>query len=97
MTEPHAGETTDGATAAAPDPTFAALPFDQALAELQTVVARLEAGALPLEESLALYERGVALHDHCARLLSDAELRLQRLVQTAGAVRALDFSPDDTE
>ena len=33
-------------------------------------MARLEAGGLPLEESIALYERGVALHDHCARLLT---------------------------
>jgi exodeoxyribonuclease VII small subunit len=71
------------------------LPFDAALAELQEVVGRLEAGGLPLEESIALYERGVALHDHCARLLTDAELRVQRLVEQAGGtLRALDFDPD---
>ena len=71
------------------------LPFDAALAELQEVVTKLETGGLPLEESIALYERGVALHDHCARLLTDAELRVQRLVEQAGgALRALDFDPD---
>ena len=72
------------------------LPFDQALAELQGVVSRLEAGGLPLEESIALYERGVALHDHCARLLGDAELRVQRLVEQAGgSLRAIDLTVDD--
>ena len=75
---------------------LAALPFDAALAELQSVVARLEGGGLPLEESIALYERGVALHEHCARLLGDAELRVQRLVEDAGgALRAIDLDPGD--
>jgi exodeoxyribonuclease VII small subunit len=72
------------------------MPFDVALAELQGVVGRLESGGLPLEESIALYERGVALHDHCGRLLTDAELRVQRLVEQAGgSLRAIDLSPDD--
>ena len=74
------------------------MPFDQALAELQTVVSRLETGGLPLEESIALYERGVALYDHCSKLLSDAELRVQRLVEQAGgSLRAIDLTPDDSE
>ena len=77
---------------------FASLPFDTALNELQSVVARLESGNLPLEESIALYEQGVALHEHCARLLGDAELRVQRLVEAGtGAPRALDFTPDEAE
>lgn len=75
---------------------LAAMPFDAALAELQSVVGRLEAGGLPLEASIVLYERGVALHDHCARLLGDAELRVQRLLEQAGgALRTLDLAPDD--
>jgi exodeoxyribonuclease VII small subunit len=79
-------------------PPVESLPFDAALAELQAVVARLEQGGLPLEESIALYERGVALHDRCARLLGDAELRVQRLVESAGgALRTIDLAPDDGE
>jgi exodeoxyribonuclease VII small subunit len=74
------------------------LLFDQALDELRGVVAKLEQGGLPLEESIALYERGAALHDHCARLLDTAEARLQRLVDgSAGAPRLLDLRPDDGE
>ena len=73
-----------------------ALPFDRALEELRVVVSRLEDGGLPLEESIALYERGVALHDHCAGLLAAAELRVQRLVDAAGgSPRALDLRPGD--
>lgn len=72
------------------------LAFDQALAELQSVVARLETGGLPLESSIELYERGVRLHAHCARLLTQAELRVQRLVEGAGGrLAVLDLRPDD--
>jgi exodeoxyribonuclease VII small subunit len=81
---------------AAADPELAALPFDRALAELQGLVAQLESGGRPLEESIALYERGVRLHDHCARLLRDAELRVQRLVdQAGGGQRTIDLAPDE--
>jgi exodeoxyribonuclease VII small subunit len=74
------------------------LTFDDALAELQRTVAELEAGGQPLEESIALYERGVALHERCARLLADAELRVQRLVERAGgALASLDVRPDEAE
>jgi exodeoxyribonuclease VII small subunit len=84
--------------AGAPDADLATLTFDAALGQLQDVVARLERGGLPLEESITLYERGVALHDRCARLLSDAELRVQRLVEQAGGgLRTLDLDPDGGE
>lgn len=86
---------TPGADLAA-DPAIAVMPFDQALAELQSVVARLESGGLALEESIELYERGVALHGHCARSLTSAELRVQRLVEgTGGRLQELDLRPDD--
>jgi exodeoxyribonuclease VII small subunit len=71
---------------------IAGLTFDAALEELQATVAQLEAGGQPLEEAIVLYERGVALHEHCARLLADAELRVKRLVERAGG--ALDAIAD---
>jgi exodeoxyribonuclease VII small subunit len=75
-----------------------ALSFDVAMAELQSVVARLESGNLPLEESIELYEQGVLLHERCARLLGEAELRLQRLVDgPGGRPRTIDLSVDDGE
>ena len=78
-----------------PDP--ATLTFDEALAELQQTVAALEAGGTPLEVSLALYERGVALHERCTTLLADAELRVSRLVERAGgAIEALELKSTDS-
>jgi exodeoxyribonuclease VII small subunit len=78
--------------------TIAGLTFDRALEELQATVAQLETGGQPLEEAIVLYERGVALHEHCARLLADAELRVQRLVERAGgALEAMAVVPGDAE
>lgn len=72
------------------------LSFDDALAELQKAVADLEAGGLPLERSIALYERGVALHERCAKLLGEAELKVQQLVTRAGgALTAIDVRPEE--
>ena len=76
----------EGANLRAP---IEALTFDAALAELQDTVRRLEEGGLPLEEAIALYERGVALHERCAQLLGDAELRVQRLVERGGGQVAI--------
>jgi exodeoxyribonuclease VII small subunit len=71
------------------------LSFDDALAALQRTVAELEAGGQPLERSLALYERGVALHERCARLLAEAELKVQQLVTRAGgALETIDVTPE---
>lgn len=73
------------------------MSFDRALEELRLVVGKLEEGGLPLEESIALYERGAALHEHCGTLLDAAELRVQRLVDGAGggAPRVMDLRPED--
>ncbi len=60
------------------------LPFEKAFATLEEIVRRLEGGELPLEEALALYERGMALAQHCQSLLDQAELRVTRLTEEAG-------------
>ena len=77
------------------DPPIAQLPFDEALAELQRTVAELETGGQPLEQALALHERGAALIEHCDRLLTDAELRRKQLVARASGVEAVDVRPED--
>jgi exodeoxyribonuclease VII small subunit len=78
------------------DPAIDTLTFDEALAELQRTVAELETGGLPLEASIALYERGVALQARCDRLLTDAQLRVEQLVQRAGgALEARPVRPED--
>lgn len=76
---------------------IAALSFDEALTQLQETVAALEAGGQPLEEALALYERGVALQQHCDRLLAAAELRVRRLVERAGGALEAVEADDEGE
>jgi exodeoxyribonuclease VII small subunit len=53
--------------------------FEAALAELDTIVKKLEEGDLPLESSLQLYERGVQLSRFCHARLEDAERRIEIL------------------
>jgi exodeoxyribonuclease VII small subunit len=71
------------------------LGFDDALAELQRVVAELESGGQPLERALALHERGATLIEHCNRLLTDAELRMQQLVARSSGLQAVDVRPEE--
>ena len=52
------------------------LPFEKALEELEALVAKMEDGKLPLEESLAAYQRGAVLLKHCEGKLSAAQARV---------------------
>ncbi len=54
----------------------AGLTFEKALEELETLVARMEEGKLPLEESLAAYQRGAELIKFCESKLADAQARI---------------------
>jgi exodeoxyribonuclease VII small subunit len=63
---------------------IASLSFEQALAELEQIVARLESGQAPLEDSIRLYERGAALKAHCEQRLDAARLRVEKIVMGAG-------------
>lgn len=60
-----------------------AMSFEAALAQLEEIVARLEAGKVDLEESIKIYERGEALKAHCAAKLAEAEARIEKI--TLGA------------
>ena len=55
------------------------MTFERALKELESIVGRLERGDVELEESIAIYERGEALRDHCDRLLKNAEAKVEKL------------------
>ena len=55
------------------------LTFERAIEELESIVKRLEGGQVPLEESVAIYERGQALKNHCEELLKQAEARVEKI------------------
>ena len=72
------------------------LSFEEAMARLEKIVAALEAGDLPLERSLALYEEGVGLMKRCASLLDTAEQTVTRLqVTETGEVTQVPFQPEE--
>jgi exodeoxyribonuclease VII small subunit len=59
------------------------LTFEKAIEELESIVARLEGGKVPLEESVAIYERGEALKRRCEELLRQAEARIEKITLDA--------------
>ena len=60
-----------------------ALTFEKALAELETIVQKLESGNVPLEDSIKIYERGEALKKRCDALLAEAEARVEKITRDA--------------
>lgn len=64
----------------APADDIAGLSFEQALAELETIVSELESGQAPLEQSIERYARGARLKAHCEARLEAARLRVERIL-----------------
>jgi exodeoxyribonuclease VII small subunit len=56
------------------------LSFEDALAQLERIVAELESGQAPLERSIEMYERGARLKAHCEARLKAAQLRVEKIV-----------------
>lgn len=69
----------------------AALTFEDALKELESIVTKLEGGQVSLEDSITLYERGEKLKQRCEALLKDAEMRIEKITLSA------DGNPKGTE
>ena len=62
------------------DEDIASLSFEQALAQLERIVAELESGRTDLEQSIEAYERGSKLKAHCEAKLKEAQLRVEKIV-----------------
>jgi exodeoxyribonuclease VII small subunit len=67
------------------------MSFEEAMAALEQVVGALERGEVPLDQSIALYERGAKLKAHCADKLKDAEEKVELIRAQEG--RAVGTSP----
>ncbi len=76
MDNPHVEHREDEMTDTAP---VEALSYEQALKQLEEIVTALESGEHPLENAVALFERGQALARHCASLLDQAELKVRQI------------------
>ena len=84
------------ATAPETPPDIAGLTFEKALAELESIVQRLEQGKVDLEESITIYERGEALKKHCQSLLERADARIEKITIGPDG-RAAGTAPLDVE
>lgn len=72
------------------------LTYEEAYTELEAIVGQLETGELPLEESLALFERGQALSRRCGELLEEAEIKLRQLTEDiAGELKETELKLED--
>ncbi len=60
---------------------MATVKFEEALARLEAIVAELERGELPLEDSMRIFEEGIKLSKVCLKMLDDAERRVEILVK----------------
>ena len=69
--------------------------FEKSLADLEALVTRMEAGDLSLEDSLKAFEQGVRLTQQCQQALTEAQQRVQVLVQQDGELRTEPFSPGE--
>jgi len=63
-----------------PDSEIKKMSFEDSLRELEAIVGRLERGDAPLEESIAIYQRGAALKAHCEGKLKDAQMKVEKIV-----------------
>lgn len=66
------------------DTDVSGLSFEDALKQLEAIIAKLESGDVALEESITLYERGAALKAHCEKTLGAARERIEKIVEGKG-------------
>ena len=73
--------------------------FEEALAQLEEIAEQIEQGSIGLEDSIARYEEGMKLVQHCRDILAQAELKIQKLqAREDGTVRLTEIHPlDDAE
>jgi exodeoxyribonuclease VII small subunit len=76
------------------EPSPTAETFEASLDALEKVVKELEAGDLPLERSLELFEKGMALSEICRKQLENAETRVEMLIRKEGKLQSEPFRPE---
>lgn len=64
--------------------------FESAMKRLEEIVAELEQGSLPLDDSLKIYEEGIELTKYCSKILDETEKKIKLLVREEGVLKAED-------
>jgi len=72
------------------------LTFETALKELEVIVRDLEKGDIPLDLSIAAYERGVVLKNHCEKKLREAQAKIEKItVSKDGTIKTVPFEEEE--
>lgn len=69
--------------------------FEKALQQLEKIVSRMESGELGLEESLNQFEQGIKLAKNCQDTLTDAESRVEQLIEKNGLQQTIPFEDEN--
>lgn len=80
-----------------PDNKVEAFNFESSLRELNTIVEKMEAGGLSLEDSLRYFEQGIALTRQCQQTLQEAEQKVQILLEKNGQTHLQSFTAESDE
>jgi len=72
-------------------------PFESSLARLESLVEQMESGELSLDESLKLFEEGIKLTRECQQALTDAEQKVNLLLEKSGVTETSEFLVDNDD
>jgi exodeoxyribonuclease VII small subunit len=71
------------------------LTFEQSITELKAIVEKIEAGQIPLQDSIQQYEKGMALIKHCRTILQQAEKRIEKISLDAEQADSVEADKDE--
>ena len=70
------------------------MSFEDSIKALEDLVKELEAGGIDLDRSIEIYEKAVVLRNHCRQILDDSERKIQKIMESSGAVKTENFEID---
>ncbi len=70
------------------------MSFEESINTLEGLVKELEAGGLDLDRSIEIFEKAVILRNHCRKILDESERKIQKIMESSGALKTEDFEVD---
>jgi exodeoxyribonuclease VII small subunit len=70
------------------------MSFEESINTLEGLVKELEAGGLDLDRSIEIFEKAVILRNHCRKILDESERKIQKIMESSGALKNEDFEVD---
>jgi len=67
------------------------MSFEESIKTLEDLVKELEAGGIDLDKSIEIYEKAVILRNHCRTILDESERRIQKIMESSGAIKTEDM------